>query len=80
MPSGEATDFNLKYTDSGKVKSILISSKMLDYSNVNYPFTEFPKGIDVTMFDKNNKKHSSNRTMLLIIKNHKLLIYKAMLL
>ncbi len=56
MPSGEATDFNLKYTDSGKVKSILISSKMLDYSNVNYPFTEFPKGIDVTMFDKNNKK------------------------
>lgn len=55
-PSGEADNFNLKYTDSGKIKSILISPKMLDYSNVEYPFTEFPKGIDVTLYDENAKK------------------------
>jgi len=29
---------------------------MLDYSNVDFPFTEFPKGIDVTLYDKNDKK------------------------
>ncbi|KAB1156768.1 LPS export ABC transporter periplasmic protein LptC [Flavobacterium luteum] len=55
-PSGEADDFNLKYTDSGRIKSILISPKMLDYSNVEFPFTEFPKGIDVTLYDAKGKK------------------------
>lgn len=56
IPSGEATDFNLKYTDSGKIKSILISPKMLDYATVEYPFTEFPKGIKVTLYDNKAKK------------------------
>ena len=55
-PSGEADDFNLKYTDSGRIKSILISPKMLDYATVEFPFTEFPKGINVTIFDVKGKK------------------------
>ncbi len=55
-PSGEADDFNLKYTDSGRITSILVSPKMLDYATVEFPFTEFPKGIDVTLFDKFGKK------------------------
>jgi LPS export ABC transporter protein LptC len=55
LPSGEADSINLKYTDSGKIKSILKSAKMLDYSAVKNPFTEFPKGIFVTMFDENRK-------------------------
>lgn len=55
-PSGEADDFNLKYTDSGRITSILISPKMLDYATVQFPFTEFPKGVEVTFFDKNQKK------------------------
>ena len=60
-PSGEADDFNMKYTDSGKIKSILISPKMLDYASVTYPFTEFPKGINVTLFDINNKNTTQNQ-------------------
>lgn len=55
-PSGEAEDFNLKYTDSGRIKSVLLSPKMLDYATVEYPFTSFPKGIDLTMYDANGKK------------------------
>ena len=55
-PNGEADNFNLKYTDSGRIKSILISPKMLDYSNVEFPFTEFPKGIDVTLYDLKKKR------------------------
>ena len=55
-PSGEADSINIKYTDSGKIKSILISDKMLDYATVEFPFTEFPNGIRVTMFDENGKK------------------------
>jgi LPS export ABC transporter protein LptC len=29
---------------------------MLDYAVVDFPFTEFPKGIRVTLYDKNAKK------------------------
>ena len=55
-PSGEAEDFNLKYTDSGRITSILVSPKMLDYAAVEYPFTEFPGGINVTFYDKAGKR------------------------
>lgn len=55
-PSGEADSINLKYTDSGRIKSILITSKMLDYATVEFPFTEFPKGVNVTLFDEKGKK------------------------
>jgi LPS export ABC transporter protein LptC len=50
-PMGEAQDFNLKYTDSGKIKAILKSPQMLDFSHLEFPFTEFPKGIKVTIYD-----------------------------
>ena len=55
-PSGESDSINLKYTDSGKIKSVLITPKMLDYATVEFPFTEFPKGINVTMYDEKAKK------------------------
>ena len=56
VPGGDADNVNLKYTDSGLIKSILISPKMLDFSNVDFPFTEFPKGIDVTLYDNKAKR------------------------
>jgi LPS export ABC transporter protein LptC len=56
VPSGEAEKINLKYTDSGRIKVILVSPKMLEYGNVDFPFTDFPKGIDVTLYDKNGKR------------------------
>ncbi|MFA9186703.1 LPS export ABC transporter periplasmic protein LptC [Flavobacterium sp. FBOR7N2.3] len=55
-PSGDADNVNLKYTDSGFITAVLISSKMLDYAVVDFPFTEFPKGIDVTLYDKKAKE------------------------
>lgn len=55
-PSGETENINLKYTDSGKVKAILVSPLMLDYSNLEYGFNEFPKGVHVTLFDDSGKK------------------------
>jgi LPS export ABC transporter protein LptC len=56
VPSGNADEVNLKYTDSGIIKAILISPKMLDYSSVDFPFTEFPKGVDVTLYDNKGKR------------------------
>jgi LPS export ABC transporter protein LptC len=54
-PIGVAENINLKYTDSGKVKAVLISPKMLDYSNRDFPFSEFPEGIVLDLFDDENK-------------------------
>ncbi|PAM92161.1 LPS export ABC transporter periplasmic protein LptC [Flavobacterium sp. IR1] len=56
VPGSDADTVNIKYTDSGRITGVLISSKMLDYSNLAFPFTEFPKGIDVTLYDKKQKR------------------------
>ncbi len=56
VPASNADNVNIKYTDSGLISGILISPKMLDYSNVSFPFTDFPKGIDVTLYDKKRKR------------------------
>lgn len=55
-PSGDADSITLKYTDSGKIKAILVASKMLDFATVKYPFTEFPNGINVTLYDQKGKR------------------------
>ena len=55
-PSGDADSITLKYTDSGRIKAILIASKMLDYATVKYPFTDFPQGVNVTLFDNKARK------------------------
>jgi LPS export ABC transporter protein LptC len=56
VPTGEADSINLKYTDSGRVKSILHSLKMIDYSTAKNPFVEFPKSVLVTLIDANGNK------------------------
>ncbi|MDQ5928360.1 MAG: hypothetical protein QG594_134 [Bacteroidota bacterium] len=56
VPTGEADSVNLKYTDSGAIRIVLLSSKMLDYSSVIFPFTDFPKGIHLTIYDQKGKK------------------------
>lgn len=55
-PSGDAEGINLKYTDSGRITANLISPKMKDYATVKFPFTEFPKGIHLTLYDEKGKE------------------------
>lgn len=55
-PIGIAEDINLKYTDSGKVQAHLLSPKMVDYSNLDFPFSEFPEGITLYLYDSKNQK------------------------
>lgn len=69
MPTGIAEDILLKYTDSGKIKSILKSEKMLDYSSVQYPFSEFPKGVEIVLYDDENKKNYVKANYAISYKN-----------
>lgn len=55
-PIGVVEDFNLKYTDSGRMTANLISSKMLDFTNRDFDFIEFPEGAHLDVFDKANQK------------------------
>lgn len=78
-PIGVAEQINLKYTDSGKIKAILLSPKMLDYSNrKEFSFSEFPNGINLTLFDEENQKSTVvadyaivyNKTDLMDLQGH----------
>ncbi|MCB0399122.1 MAG: LPS export ABC transporter periplasmic protein LptC [Winogradskyella sp.] len=59
QPIGEAENIDLKYTefieDSVRLKANLISPKMLDYSNRDFAFSEFPKGIVLKVYDDQGK-------------------------
>jgi len=55
-PLSIAENINTKYTDSGKLKSILISPKMLNFSNRKFAFYEFPVGINLTLIDDDDNK------------------------
>ena len=53
FPIGIAEDIKLIYTDSAKVKAILNSEINKDFTNQDFPYSEFPNGIKITFFDEN---------------------------
>jgi LPS export ABC transporter protein LptC len=57
-PIGIAENINLRYTDSGKVEAHLISEKMYDYSNLDFPYSEFTEGITLYLYDSKNQKNT----------------------
>lgn len=56
-PIGVAEQINLKYTDSGRLKANLLSPKMLDYSNRDFSFSEFPDGVVLHLFYENKQRN-----------------------
>jgi len=56
LPIGVAKDAYHVYKDSGKVTSKLITPLLNDFSNrKKHPYNEFPEGIKIINFDKNEK-------------------------
>ncbi|GAK99218.1 hypothetical protein JCM19314_3249 [Nonlabens ulvanivorans] len=55
-PMGEVKEMLLKHTDSGLIKVKMSGETMLDFSNDIYPYTEFPNGIHVVVYE--HKKDS----------------------
>lgn len=58
QPQSKVYNLNLFYTDSGAVKANLRSPEMLDFSNREFPFREFPQGIELDFFEKDSSKNS----------------------
>ncbi|MEH6765436.1 MAG: LPS export ABC transporter periplasmic protein LptC [Aequorivita antarctica] len=57
-PIAEGKGINFKYTDSGKLVTNLLADKLLDYSNLEFPYKEFPEGIEVRFWDEDGKKNT----------------------
>ncbi|MDA9303720.1 LPS export ABC transporter periplasmic protein LptC [Flavobacteriaceae bacterium] len=53
-----AKNINTKYTDSGRLTVVLVSPKMINFTNRDFPFYKFPEGIDLTLFDDDNNKNT----------------------
>ena len=51
-----AKNINSIYTDSGIVSSKLISPKMYNFSNMDFPYFEFPKSVEIILIDKDNNE------------------------
>lgn len=53
LPISVTKNISLKHTDSGKLKSKLITKLLYDFSNrTKNPYQEFPKGIKLITFEK----------------------------
>ena len=50
-----AENINTKHTDSGRLTFILVSPKMINFSNRAFPYYQFPEGIDLTVYDDQNQ-------------------------
>ena len=56
-PLSIAENINTKHTDSGRLTVILVSPKMVNFTNREFPYYKFPEGIDLTLFDDDNNKN-----------------------
>ena len=55
QPLAIGKQINLKYTDSGRVVSNLISERLVDHSNKEFPYQEFPQGVEVHFWENDKK-------------------------
>ena len=57
-PQATGRGINLKYTDSGKVVATLKSDLMRDYTNMEFPYREFPEGLKVEFYGEDGEKNT----------------------
>ncbi len=57
-PIAVGRDINFKYTDSGKLVTNLLAEKLLNYSNLDFSFKEFPKGIEVHFWNEEQEENT----------------------
>lgn len=77
-PQTEEKGVNFVYTDSGRVTAKIRSKQMLDYGLIDFPYREFPQGVEVEFYDDSNKKNTVfadyaiiyNKTNLVDLRGH----------
>ena len=77
LPQGEGTDITLKLTKHGTLEALLKAPIFKDFSHLEFPFYEFPKGIELTIYDKKGTSKiyadyaiQYTETKLVVLKNN----------
>ncbi len=52
VAQGVGKEVTIKHTDSGRLTAILKAPVLKDYTHVDFPYTEFPEGMELVIFDK----------------------------
>ena len=58
LPSVSGFNIEIFYTDSGVLKGKIIAPEANDYSRIDEPYTEFPKGIKVLFYNAGGTQQS----------------------
>ena len=56
LPIGEADTIRVVYTELAKTIAVLTAPKNIDYTNQPFPYSEFPNGVQVVLYDENNNE------------------------
>ena len=57
-PQAVGEGMRLKYTDSGKLVATLRGEKLRDFTNKEFPYYEFPEGVEVEFMDEEDRKNT----------------------
>lgn len=52
VAQGVGREVVIKHTDSGRLTAILKADLLKDYTHLDFPYTEFPKGMELTILDQ----------------------------
>ena len=52
VAQGVGKEVVVKYTDSGRLAAKLITPLMKDFTHVEFPYYEFPEGVELVVFDE----------------------------
>jgi LPS export ABC transporter protein LptC len=56
LPVGEADTIRVVYTEFARTVAVLTAPKNIDYTNQPFPYSEFPNGVQVVLYDENDKE------------------------
>ena len=57
-PVGVAHNIRMTYTDSSKVKAILTAPLHLDYTHLNFKYSEFPEGLEIIFYNDQSQENT----------------------
>ncbi|WP_224491611.1 LPS export ABC transporter periplasmic protein LptC [Robertkochia flava] len=73
VPVGEASNFELRYTDSLELRAIVKGKVYRDFTNQDFPYQEFPEGVRVDYFSETGDTSTVTANYGVIYSNTKLI-------
>lgn len=76
FPVGETYNIDLRYTVKGTTTTKLVAPKMLDYTNQEFKYQEFPEGLNITFISKDGDESTVIADYGIVYKKSNLIEFK----